>query len=205
MPTPAYRSVELWSPVDPDGGSCELKDYPRSMDVEPTADIVSGELVACFEDSCEIYHNGEWNHLVETREIRRDHSSAVKDNRLLLIGGYHHTTLTSTEWISLDGSPSQPGPFNIRHGQSHCTLQISNEKIIITGGKDTELYVTEYQLTGDGNETPLTPMRPRRSHACGVYQGVGGEQVRRVYSYLWTEAILMISMMMMMFDNWNQE
>ena len=148
---------------------------------KPTANLVSGELVACLGDSCDIYDNGEWNHLVDTRETRVDYSTAVKDDRLLLIGGEY--TTTSTEWILTDGSPSQPGPFDIRHGFSHCTLQISNEIIIVTGGVYTESYVTEYHLTGNGNETPLSPLtEPRYGHACGVYRGAGGEQVRRVCS-----------------------
>ena len=80
-------------------------------------------------------------------------------------------------------SPSQPGSFDTRHGDSHCTLQISNEIIIVTGGFEAESYVTEYHLSGDGNETPLSPMtQPRYEHACGVYRGAGGEQVRRVCS-----------------------
>ena len=171
-----YRSVELWSPAE----SCVLEDYPRDMRYGPTANLVSGELVACCEDTCDIYDNGEWNHLVDTRERRWFHSTAVKDDRLLLIGG---SNSSSTEWIPMDGSPSQPGPFDIRHGYSHCTLQISNEIIIVTGGVDTESYVTEYHLSGDGNETPLSPLtKGRRDHACGVYRGAGGEQVRRVCS-----------------------
>merc|ERR1711936_988813 len=151
-----FRSVELWSPAE----SCVLEDYPREM-YDPTANLVSGELVACYEDSCDIYDNGEWNHLVDTREPRAYHSTAVKDDRLLLIGGLYSNT--TTEWIPMDGSPSQPGPFEIRHGHSHCTLQISNEIIIVTGGYNTEVgyqaqsYVTEYHLTGVGNETPLSP------------------------------------------------
>ena len=65
----------------------------------------------------------------------------------------------------------------------HCTAQISNEIIIVTGGDGTQSYVTEYHLSGDGNETPLSPMtKGRESHACGVYRGAGGEQVRRVCS-----------------------
>ena len=138
-----------------------LKDYPRNMN-SPSANLVSGELVACYDNSCEIYNTGEWNHLVDTSERRLYHSSAVRDDRLLLIGGYYSS---STEWISIDGSPSQPGPFNVRHGNYHCTHQISNEIIIVTGGRDylvgdsdMQSYVTEYQLTGDGNETPLSPL-----------------------------------------------
>ena len=170
------RSVELWSPAE----SCVLEDYPRGMQYGPTANLVSGELVACFDDSCDIYDNGEWNHLVDTRERRIYHSTAVKDDRLLLIGGMDSRT---TEWIPLDGSPSHPGPFDIRHGYEHCTLQISNEIIIVTGGSGTGSYVTEYHLSGNGNETPLSPtIKGRESHACGVYRGAGGEQVRRVCS-----------------------
>ena len=167
------RSVELWSPAKE--GSCELEDYPRNMTDGPTANLVSGEIVACYKYTCDIYDNGEWNHLVDTAHRRVGHSSVVKDGRLLLIGGYPSR---STEWIPTDGSPSQPGPFDIRHGFWHCTLQISTEIIIVTGGAFTESYVTKYHLTGDGNETPLTQMTQRRRvHACGVYRGAGGEQV----------------------------
>ena len=82
-PPSARRSVELWSPAE----SCVLEDYPRDMLYGPTANLVSGELVACYYDSCDIYDNGEWNHLVDTRATRRYHSTAVNDDQLLLIGG----------------------------------------------------------------------------------------------------------------------
>ena len=172
-------SVEFWSPANPEEGSCELSDYPREMLHRPTANLVSGQLVACFYRSCEIYNNGQWDQLTETRSRREFHSSAVKENRILLIGGYFSR---STEWISADGSPSQAGPFEVRHGHLHCTIQPSADLIVVTGGVDTESYVTEYQLSGnDGNENPLTPMRQARwGHACGVYQGAAGQQVRKV-------------------------
>ena len=149
----------------------------------PTANLVSGQLVACYGDSCEIYNNGQWDQLTETRSRREFHSSAVKENKILLIGGYFSR---STEWISADGSPSQAGPFEVRHGYLHCTIQLSADLIVVTGGVDTYEYVTEYQLTGNnGNETPLTPMRQARYfHACGVYQGAAGQQVRRVSNYI---------------------
>merc|ERR1712192_382821 len=68
------------------------------------------------------------------------------------------------------------GPFQVRHGYLHCTMQLSSNLIVMTGGDGTGSYVTLYQLFG--NETPLTPMRQARdSHACGVYQGAAGQQV----------------------------
>ena len=151
------------------------------MDYGPTANLVSGQLVACYGDSCEIYIGGEWHHLVETTSTRWRHSSAVKEDRILLIGGYDSR---STEWIPVDGSPSQPGPFDVRHGRAHCTIQLSAEVILVTGGSGSFEYVTEYELS-NGNETPLTPMvEGRVAHACGVYQEAGGQQVSRVCSGL---------------------
>ena len=116
--------------------------------------------------------------MVDTSSSRRWHSSAVKDDRILLIGGLDSN---STEWIPVDGSPSQPGPFDVRHGGAHCTIQLSSDLIVVTGGYDTFDFVTSYQLTGNGDETPLTPMNQGRfEHACGVYQDAGGQQVRRL-------------------------
>ena len=56
-------------------------------------------------------------------------------------------------------------------------MQIDALTIIVTGGSQTESYVTEYKLN-DSSETPLTPMlQPRWEHACGVYQDSLGQQV----------------------------
>ena len=147
----------------------------------PTANLVSGQLVACYGDSCEIYNGGgEWTHLADT-SYREKHSSAVKDdeNRILLIGGTYSSQ--GTEWILMDGSPSQPGPFRVRHGSDHCTIQLSSDLIVVTGGwGDRGDLVTSYHLSGDGDETPLTPMgQGRGAHACGVYQDAG-QQVRKL-------------------------
>ena len=110
------------------------------------------------------------------RKLRFRAVSAVKEDRILLIRG---SVSRSTEWIPVDGSPSQPGPFDVRHGDSHCTAQLSADSIVVTGGYDTEEYVTNYELS-DGYETPLTPMvQGRWGHACGVYQDAGGQQVSR--------------------------
>ena len=155
------------------------------MDSGASVNLVSGQLIACVWYSCDIYNGGgEWTHLVDTISTRTSHSSAVKDDRILLIGGsfdLHGGFANSTEWISVDGSPSQPGPFNVRHGASHCTVQLSSDLIVVIGGSETYDYVTSYHLSGDGDETPLTPMNQGRySHACGVYQDAGGQQVRRL-------------------------
>ena len=165
-----------------------LADYPRAMREGPTANLVSDKLVACYENRCEIYNGGgEWNHLADTRSTRTYHSSAVSsDDRILLIGG---SVSRSTEWISVDGSPSQPGPFDVRHGQRHCTIQVSSDLVVLTGGYETLEYVTNYDLTGKSAETTLARLKQGRyDHACGVYQGAGGQQVR-----ICNRLILMVS------------
>ena len=165
-----------------------LSDYPREMWDGPTANLVSGHLVACYENSCEFFNGGEWTHLVNTRFSRSSHSSAQNDDRILLIGGHDSR---STEWISVDGSPSQPGPFHVRHGHAHCTIQVSEDIIVVTGGFQTWKYVTEYNMTGDGKETHLTPMGGGRyRHACAAYQDADGQQVNRVCNYICTHSIL---------------
>ena len=86
----------------------------------------------------------------------------------------------STEWIRAveEGSVvQQPGPFAVRHGYSHCTIQLSDGFLVVTGGLNTEPYVTQYHLDG-GNDWVLTPLgQPRRSHACGVFRDADDQQV----------------------------
>ena len=81
----------------------------------------------------------------------------------------------------MDGSPAHQGPFTVRHGAMHCTIKISADVIVVTGGSGTFDLVTEYQLT-DGNETPLTSMvQPRGYHACGVYLDANSQQVSEMF------------------------
>ena len=182
--------MEYWSASDPDQGSCELSDYPRRMRDDPTADFINGRIIVCWERSCEFYQEGHWVHLHDTIVERRKHSTATNGEAILLIGGYPEDASPwepnehSTEWIALDGSYARPGPFEVRHGYNHCTMQTSPDTIVVTGGSGTGDYVTRYHLTGDGNKTPMTPMHQgRKTHACGVYQDAGGQQVRTISKY----------------------
>ena len=111
----ACQAVEFWSAVDPEHESCVLDNYPRQMWSFPTLDFVSGQLIACDETSCDRFHEGSWKHFVNTRSKRRGHSSAVYEDRILLIGGFDtdqaEQTEWGTEWIPADGSPSQESPL----------------------------------------------------------------------------------------------
>ena len=139
--------------------------------------LVSGRLVACYGDTCEIYQEGSWQHLQNTTVRRRYHSSAATKEAVLLIGGRGSKT---TEWIPVNGSAARQGPFTVRHGSRHCTIQISDDIIVVTGGEETYNYVTQYHLTDD-TETHLTPLlgEGRYDHACGVYQDTNRQQVSK--------------------------
>ena len=144
----------------------------------PTANFVAGQLVACYEDSCERYNDDDniRTKIADTRSRRYSHSSAQHEDRILLIGGEDSR---STEWISTNGGEPQVGPWIVRHGEGHCTIQVSSDLIVVTGGSGTYDYVTEYQLTGDATETVMTSLiNGRDRHACGVYQEADGQQVR---------------------------
>ena len=154
-----------------------MNNYPREMIDGPSVNLVSDRLVACEGGTCEVYRNGSWQHLQDTLHTRYYHSSATTDDAVLLIGGSYSEE--TTEWIPVDGSPAHPGPFNIRHGEDHCTIQVNALTIVVTGGYSStpQDYVTEYQLNGV-TETPLTPLlKPRRQHACGSFLNDNGQQV----------------------------
>ena len=143
----------------------------------PTANLVSGRLVACYQESCDIYQ-GSWQHLQNTTVRNGLHRSATTEDAVLLIWGCHSNT---TELIPVDGSIAQQGPFTVRHGWNHCTIQVSEEIIVVTGGRKSLDFVTQYQLTDGGNETPLTAFgQPQSGHACGVYQDAGIPDIYRI-------------------------
>ena len=106
-----------------------------SMWSGPTVDLVSNRLVACYGLTCDIYQEGSWEHLQNTTARRQRHNSATTEDAVLLIGGGFGGFSKSTELIPVDGSPSQPGSFTVRHGESHCTSQLSDGLFVVTGGQ----------------------------------------------------------------------
>ena len=88
----------------------------------------------------------------------------------------------------------RPGPIIVGdelgplHGSFHCTIQISPDLIIITGGMKLGRFldkVTRYQLGRNETGEDLTSMSHERSHhACATYRDAGGQQVTmsRIYT-----------------------
>jgi hypothetical protein len=146
----------------------------------PTVDTVDGRVLACYDDSCLELTGSGWEAGPSTLHSRIHHTSAVTAEGLLLVGGSY--SRTTTELLPLDGGSSRQG-FPLQPGRrDHCSIQLSADTIVLTGGWDTESLVTEHSGLGTGGEVTTRELpallTPRWDHACGVYT-VGGTQVGR--------------------------
>jgi hypothetical protein len=143
-----------------------------------TVDLVEGRVLACYSASCLELTGSGWEAGPSTLHNRTFHTSAVTAEGLLLVGGVD-SPLT-TELLPLAGGPSREG-FPLQPGRKdHCSIQLSADTIVLTGGLDTESLVTEYSGLGTGGEVTTRELpallNPRYIHVCGVYT-VDGTQV----------------------------
>ena len=75
-------TVEFWSSTNADQESCQLSDYPREMDFPTVSIVENNKLIACFSTSCDIYHEGAWEHLQDTIHERRWHSAVAMQGKV---------------------------------------------------------------------------------------------------------------------------
>jgi hypothetical protein len=148
------------------------------MDYGPTVDTVENRVLACFYDSCQELTRSGWEAGPSTLHTRTFHTSAVTAEGLLLVGG--SSSPNTTELMPAEGGPAREG-FLLQPGRySHCSIQLSADTIVLTGGLDTESLVTEHSGLGTGGEVTSRELPAlltfRSNHACGVYT-VGGTQV----------------------------
>ena len=161
------RSIELWTPHSPNE-SCILPDYPRHLGRAATLNFVSGRLIACGDKSCDFYQDSSWVHLQDTLSYRGGHHSSLSlSDAVLLIGGITDDGY-DTELIPADGSSPVPGPFQSVNGWGHCSIKISEDTFIMTGGDDTERGVTKCTMNGECEILPVL-QQGRTDHACGSY------------------------------------
>ena len=114
---------------------------------------------------------GRWETLQNTSHWRVAHTSAITPDGILLVGG--SGSPDTTELIPVDGSPSREG-FPLDPGrQFHCSIQVSETTIVLTGGLSTEFLVTEHSQLEDLEEVVTTELANlttgRYYHACGIY------------------------------------
>ena len=167
--------MEFWSPP-PSERHCRLPSVSRSMQYH-TVSVARDSPVVCHENSCDQFTGTSWEPLQSTLHCRTDHSAAVLGDLLLLLGGVYspHTT----ELVPLYGGVSQPGfPLETaRYG--HCSIQVSQTVIVLTGGAAMDSLVTEYSDIQLGQEVTIRELPTlnfgRSHHACGLYETEGSQ------------------------------
>jgi hypothetical protein len=172
----ASRSAEVWA-LPPEENHCTRPDIPFNR-IQSTEDTEQGRIITCYRDSCLELTGSGWEAGPSTLHERQAHTSAVTAEGLLLAGGY--TSPTTTELLPAGGGPSRES-FSLQPGRKeHCSIQLSADTIVLTGGWGTESLVNEHSGLGTGGEVTTRELpallTPRHYHACGVYT-VGGAQV----------------------------
>jgi len=165
------REVEVWSPTV----NCSLPNFPDLGGYwqDLSLDLVGGQFVACRDFDCVALVGDAWEGIEGPELSRVYHTSAVTSRGLLLIGGYNSPGTTEL----LQAGQTFPLTHNM---DEHCSIQVSESTIVLTGGRITLNLVTEYSgLETGGWEVSSKQLASlgtgRRQHACGSYPGPEGQ------------------------------
>jgi len=164
----SINSAQIWTK---DSGSCVL---PPLLATESghTVDSVSGSLVDCHGTTCnQLTPEEGWEEVVRLLEPRLGHTSAViSDDLLLLLGGQDSSDTTELVDVAKGETTAS---FTLQPGrQFHCSVQLTSDTVVLTGGLGTETLVTEFSNLGQTE--PSVKELPglqdgRRAHACGSF------------------------------------
>ena len=167
--------------------SCSnLQNYPIAMR-HATGAIVSGHPIICggksTGTSChsECYHHSKvsnsWNFLTNMTTIRTASASVPVNDKLWILGGYNSVNiLATTEYVSLIGDASQPGPDLPSPRAGHCVVKLSNGQVILLGSHDRDgdaeqKSVFIFDPDAETFEQSLPSMMYKRSSAgCTVFK-----------------------------------
>ena len=154
---------------------------PSYTDGGHTLDMVDGTLLACYNLTClnlnlTLGHDNQivgWQEAEELSKTRKEHTSLVTSNGLLLVGGWEAPNstelLTTTEEEEEEGGA---GEWALEVGRKdHCSIQLDPTTMVLTGGFDTFDLTTLHVLTDNGllDFTLPSLITGRRKHACGAY------------------------------------
>jgi len=147
-----------------------------------TTDSLPYGPITCYMNSCDLLTPdlGWEAGVVNTLHSRRFHSSSVTGQGLLLIGG--DDSPQTSELLAWGTNQSIPSLSLSPPGRSrHCSIQISEDIVILTGGSlpQTSNLVTELSNLGSSWQPVSRELPPltmgRWEHACGMYTSVEGD------------------------------
>jgi len=161
------QSVEFWAPP-PLSAQCFLSDLPH-WNFYHSLDSLNGEVILCGDSYCSRLKGDKWEEAAQLVEKRWRHTSVVTSRGLMLLGG--QASPNTTELVSMEGGgtkellPLEPPRLD------HCSIQVSEDVVVLTGGRGTEFLVTEHNLSQREARVKQLPSLEtgRRYHACGHY------------------------------------
>jgi len=148
-----------------------FRDYPEEMTVA-TGAVVSGHPIICGGYSgyglneCYLYSksNNTWKFLTDMSTKRYRSASVPVNGKLLVLGGkakkingYTHTLATS-EYVSLDGDGSQPGPDLPRPLSAQCAAKLTNGQVMLLGGDQDRKGVIIFNPDTEKFDQSLPPL-----------------------------------------------
>ena len=167
------RRVEFWN----ENILCSLPDLrrelPESWQGFPSITFIGETIVACYVEACDKLEEGASVKMADTLHNRTGHSTAIVDNKLLLVGGFRSPN--TTEMIAVPGGEVEESFNLLGEGiKDHCSIQTSKYVTVLTGGywrSGGSYQVTEFSgLNGVVTRQSLPGLnRARTNHACGQY------------------------------------
>jgi hypothetical protein len=104
---------------------------------------------------------------------RSNTASVPLNGKLWVMGGYEpmNKILSSTEFLPLDGGPSQPGPELPYPRDGHCAVTLSTGQVMLLGGPYPEnKSVIRFDPATETFNTSMPSMRfDRYSFGCTVF------------------------------------
>ena len=161
--------------------SCSnLQNYPIAIR-SATGAIVSGNPMICGGLSygskhSECYqHNkaiNSWKFVTNMTTERYFSASVPVNNKLLVLGGWDgKNDLATTEFVSPDGDPSQPGPDLPAPRSLHCAVTLSNGGVMLIGGEPDEKSVIIFHPNTNEFDQSLPPLIFERTHfGCAAFK-----------------------------------
>ena len=155
-----------------------------------TGAIVSGRPLICggysgsYTYHSECYQHSKttntWTSLTPMTTKRSASASVSLNGKLWVMGGWDGillNRLSSSEFVSSDGQPSQPGPELPSPRFGHCAVKLSTGQVMLLGGdpyRPWNLFDSKSVITFDHHtetfNTSLPPLKfDRESFGCAVF------------------------------------
>merc|ERR1711874_746764 len=162
------KSVEVYNPYI--NKICKLPDLPYAVSEHTLCGGLAcgGSGSPCGGQCMKFGPSGFVKATVSLKKYRRNHLCWKWPRGVLLLGGDHSGSRSTTELVSYDGSTSE-SKFDLSHpAKQSCGVDARDGTFIIIGGyeKDDEKRVTLYQYPSGTSRNLPNLNQGRRQHSC---------------------------------------